>query len=163
MRLNVSRWLGPAILLAVLATDQFLKTWAHASVPRYGDVPVFPGLNLIAINNSGVAFGMAGGLAPWFLILIGLALSTWLFLWLLRTDSTVHRIGLGLAVGGALGNVADRLRFGSVRDYIDIYWGSHHWPAFNLADVAIVVGLATVVIFHEKAPTSFPACSAGGG
>ena len=162
MRSDVNRWFGLVIVVTALAADQLLKSWAHAVVPVYGNVPLAPGLNLVAINNSGVAFGLAGGAAPWLLIIVGLALSAWLFRWLLRTPSVVHRIGLGLAVGGALGNVADRLQFGSVRDYIDIYWGNHHWPAFNLADAAIVVGLALVVIFNEKAPSSAPAGSTRG-
>lgn len=142
--------LGVAVLLVSLVADQILKSWAHATVSAFGVIPVVPGFNIVAIDNSGVAFGLAGGSAPWILILIGLALSGWLFLWLMRTRSTLHAIGLGLAVGGALGNVMDRLLLGAVRDYIDVYWNSLHWPAFNLADVAIVSGLAMVVIFQEK-------------
>ena len=163
MSSDVKRWIGPALAVAALAADQFLKSWAHEAVRANGDIPLVPGLNLVAINNSGVAFGIAGGAAPLLLILIGLALSAWLFLWSLRSHSSAHRMGLGLAVGGALGNVADRMRFGSVRDYIDIYWANHHWPAFNLADVAIVIGLAVVVIFQEKTPMSIPAGSTRGG
>ena len=153
---DVKRWLGPALAVAALAADQFLKSWTHQTVRSSGDILLLPGLKLVAINNSGVAFGIAGGAAPWLLILVGLGLSAWLFLWLLQAYSTAHRVGLGLAIGGALGNVTDRLLFGSVRDYIDIYWRNHHWPAFNLADVAIVVGLALVVIFQEKARTPIP-------
>lgn len=145
------RAVGVAILLVSLVADQILKSWAHAAVSVTGVIPVVPGFNIVAIDNSGVAFGLAGGSAPWVLILIGLVLSGWLFLWLMRTRSMLHAIGLGLAVGGALGNVMDRLLLGAVRDYIDIHWNNLHWPAFNLADVAIVSGLAIVVLFQEKA------------
>lgn len=159
MRAKVTRGLGVAIVLISLVADQVLKSWAHASVKAYGVTPVMPGLNIVAIDNSGMAFGVAGGSAPWILILIGLTLSAWLLLWLMRTSSTAEAIGLGLAVGGALGNVADRLLLGAVRDYIDVYWNELHWPAFNLADVAIVSGLTMVVLFHDKASGNQPAAT----
>ena len=159
MRVKVTRGFGVAILLISLAADQILKSWAHASVNACGVIPVMGGLNIVAIDNSGMAFGVAGGSAPWILILIGLTLSAWLFLWLMRTRSTLDAVGLGLAVGGALGNVADRLLLGAVRDYIDVYWNELHWPAFNLADVAIVTGLMMVVLFHDKASDNQPAAT----
>lgn len=149
MHPELARALGLSLAVFSLIGDQVLKIWAHASVNYYGVIPVFPGFNIVAIDNSGMAFGIAGGSAPWILILIGIVLAGCLFLWLLRTRSTIHAAGLGLAVGGALGNIADRLLLGAVRDYIDLYWSGLHWPSFNLADVAIVTGLALVVLFPE--------------
>lgn len=148
---------GFAVLLITLAADQGLKTWAHAAVGVGGNIAVIPGLRIVASHNSGVAFGLATGSAPWLLILIGLLLSAGLLAWLMRTRSWVHGIGLGLAVGGALGNVADRVVLGAVRDFIDVFWGASHWPAFNLADVAIVSGLAAIFLFKEHdQPTQVP-------
>lgn len=105
-----------AIIPATFVLDQLSKTATHGLVGPGNVMAVFPGFNLVAFTNSGVAFG------------------------------------LGLAIGGALSNVVDRLMFGAVRDYIDLYWGTLHWPAFNLADVAIVIGLSLLVLVGEKQP-----------
>lgn len=150
MRLKALPALGLAMALATLVVDQLLKGLAHAWVGLHGPIRSFPGLNIVASSNTGMAFGVGQGAALWLLIGIAVAISTWLFLWLLRTGRPVVAVGLGLAIGGALGNVLDRLRLGSVRDFIDVYWRDWHWPAFNLADAAIVTGLAMVILFHEE-------------
>lgn len=158
MRSRATILLGAALAAAALAADQFLKSWTHAWVAGHGDVHLFPGLDIIATSNTGVAFSLAQGVAPGFLIAVGIALAMLFWLWLVRTGSLVHAAGLGLAIGGALGNVVDRLRFGSVRDFIDVYWGNHHWPAFNLADAVIVTGLALLILFpgERGQPTRGP-------
>lgn len=138
--------LGAALAVAALAADQLLKSWAHAWVAQHGDINLFAGLDIIATSNNGVAFSLAQGLAPGFLIAVGITLSMLFCVWLVRTQNLAHAAGLGLAIGGALGNVVDRLRFGSVRDFIDVYWGAHHWPAFNLADAVVVAGLALLIL-----------------
>lgn len=143
-------FLGLAVAFLSLVADQILKSWAHAWVGAHGTIPALPGLNIIATSNTGIAFGLGQGAALWILIGIAVAISAWLFLWLLRTRRPIVAVGLGLAIGGALGNVLDRLRLGSVRDFIDVYWRDWHWPAFNLADAAIVTGLAMVILFHEE-------------
>lgn len=140
---------GFAVLLITLATDQVLKSWAHAAVGVSDTLAVAPGFSIVALHNSGVAFGLATSSAPWLLILIGVLLSTGLLAWLLRTRSWVHGIGLGLAVGGALGNLVDRVFLGTVRDFIDVFTADLHWPAFNLADAAIVSGLLVVILLKE--------------
>ena len=152
MRSRASVMLGAALAAAVLAADQLLKGWAHGRVARHGDLHLFPGFDIIATSNTGVAFSLAQGFAPSLLIAVGIALSILFGLWLFRTHSLAHAAGLGLAIGGALGNVVDRLRFGSVRDFIDLYWGVHHWPAFNLADAAVVTGLAMLLLLPEGPP-----------
>lgn len=151
MSLNRLSALGLFVGACTLTADQLLKSWAHAWVAAHGPVHAFPALNLIATSNTGIAFGIGQGGALWILVGIAVAISAWLFLWLLRTRRPVVAVGLGLAIGGALGNVLDRLRLGSVRDFIDVYWRDWHWPAFNLADAAIVTGLAIVIFFHEEA------------
>lgn len=142
--------LGATAALVTLVADQLLKTWAHAWVGKNGPVPAFSGLNIIATSNTGMAFSIGQGAALWLLVGIALVISAWLFWWLLRARKHVEAIGLGLVIGGALSNVLDRLRFGAVRDFIDLYWRGHHWPAFNLADAAIVTGLALVILFHQE-------------
>lgn len=82
------------------------------------------------------------------LVGIAVVVSALLFLWLVRAQEPIRATGLGLAIGGALENVLDRLRVGSVRDFIDLYWRDWHRPAFNLADAAIAIGLA-IVISHS--------------
>ena len=146
--------LGSLVAVAVFGADQYLKGWAHAWVGAHGNLRPVHGLNIIATSNTGVAFSVAQDVAPGLLIAIGIALAGLFAAWLWRSRSLVHAAGLGLAIGGALGNVADRLRFGSVRDFIDVYWSDHHWPAFNLADAAVVIGLALLILFpsdHAKA------------
>ena len=133
-----------------LAADQILKSWAHAWVGAHGPVLAFPGLTIMATSNTGMAFSIGDGAAIWVLVGIALAISGLLFWWLLRAQRPVEALGLGLAIGGALGNVVDRLRFGAVRDFIDLYWRDWHWPAFNFADVAIVIGLAMVILLNRK-------------
>ena len=156
MRSERTALLGATVALIALAADQILKSWAHAWVGSHGDIRPFPGLNIIATSNTGVAFSLAQGIAPSLLVALGIMLSAVFCAWLLRTRSYAHATGLGLAIGGALGNVVDRLRFGSVRDFIDVYWGSHHWPAFNLADVVIVSGLALLILFPEQRARKAP-------
>lgn len=141
--------LGLLTALGSLIADQLLKSWTHAWVGAYGPIRPFPGLNIIATSNTGMAFGVGQGAALWVLVAIAAAISAWLFRWLLRTPRPITAIGLGLAIGGALSNVLDRLRLGSVRDFIDVYWQDWHWPAFNLADAAIVTGLAIVILFPD--------------
>ena len=150
MRSKAPVLLGGALAAAALAGDQLLKGWAHGRVARLGDLRLFPGFEIVATRNTGVSFSLAQGFAPSLLIAVGITLSILFGLWLFRTHSLAHAAGLGLAIGGALGNVADRMRFGSVRDFIDLYWGVHHWPAFNLADAAVVTGLAILLLLPER-------------
>ena len=151
--------LGLVFALSTLAADQLLKSWTHAWVGARGPIRLVPGLDIIATRNTGMAFGIGQGAALWVLVGVAVAISAWLFLWLLRTRRRIVAIGLGLAIGGALGNVLDRLRLGAVRDFIDVYWRDWHWPAFNFADMSVVVGLAIVILFHDdrslgkKSPT----------
>lgn len=141
--------LGLCIALLTLIADQILKSSAHAWVGAHGPIHVFPWLDIIATSNTGMAFGLGQGASLWLVVGIAVAICTWLFLWLLRTRRSAEAIGLGLAIGGALSNVVDRLRLGSVRDFIDVYWQTWHWPAFNFADMAIVTGLVIVIFFHD--------------
>ena len=153
-------WLAVAAGLAV--ADQLAKEWALAALK--GPVALLPSLNLILVHNPGAAFGVlsqAGGWQRWFFIAAGLAIGVFVAVWLRRAARSDRRwlsTGLSLVLGGALGNVWDRIVRGAVVDFIDVYYGRFHWPAFNVADAAISVGAAIVILAsirgdaEERAP-----------
>lgn len=112
----------------------------------YVRVEVLPFFNIVMVWNQGVSFGMlGGGVAP--LALVGLALLiTGVFgVWLTRTTRWVEAVACALVIGGAVGNIVDRLRFGAVADFLDIHVAGYHWPAFNLADSCITLGILVVL------------------
>jgi signal peptidase II len=146
------------IAAAALAADQASKYAVDRWVAFDASHVIVPGLlSLRRTSNPGVAFGLgADSTAPWMaplLILFSLAVIV-LLVWLLATNragGSLGRCGLALILGGAAGNVLDRVMRHSVTDFIDFYIGSHHWYTFNLADSAIVIGAALVVLelFHD--------------
>ena len=148
------RWRGlwPALALAagVLVLDQVTKWLILAVVmqpPRVVEVTGF--LNLVLVYNKGVSFGLFGGRGAWTIWVfsaLAVAIVAGLMTWLFRRGGLWHTIAVGLICGGALGNVVDRLRFGSVVDFVDFYAGSWHWPAFNVADSAITIGVAVLLV-----------------
>ena len=113
-------------------------------------IPVTSFLNFVLVWNKGVTFGLLGktGLAYMPYILIGVAALIVLSLgrWLVRTESTAVALAVGGIMGGAVGNIIDRLRYGAVVDFLDFYYQAHHWYAFNVADAAIVTGVAILLI-----------------
>ncbi len=142
------RRLGPAVFLLVLALDLLTKQWALAALGDQGFVEVTGFFNLVLVWNRGVSFGMfqAGGEAGrWLLVLMALIVSIVLVIWLRRERRVLPRLAIWLILAGALGNVVDRVRFGAVVDFLDFHAFGYHWPAFNVADSAIVVGAALLV------------------
>jgi len=156
---NLSRWLSVLIALLVFVGDQVTKSLVEKSIAEYTVVPVLPGFfNLTHTKNTGVAFGIfSGSPAPWktaLLIVVSAALIAAVvsFIWRSRRVHWEAGVGLALVLGGASSNLVDRIRTGQVVDFLDFYWRGYHWPAFNLADSAIVVGaifLVIQVIFSE--------------
>ena len=139
--------LGVCGVAAALAADQVSKAAANAySDFLAGGIPVFPGFNLIFLRNDGVTFGLLGGVPWWALSGLALGITVWVAILLVQTGNRLEATAYGLIIGGALGNVADRLRFGAVTDFLDIYVGTWHWPAFNLADVAVVGGVGVLLM-----------------
>ncbi|WP_426960367.1 signal peptidase II [Muricoccus radiodurans] len=143
--------LGLPVALAALLVDQVTKAWAlDALWPPYSPgIVVLPVLNLRLGFNTGVTFGMfAGGPASsvWILSGVALAVVTWLLVWMWRSTSRLEVPALGLIVGGAIGNVADRLRRGAVTDFLDAHYEGWHWPTFNMADVGIVCGVGMLLL-----------------
>lgn len=139
----------PVALIAVLA-DQITKALMISAVmspPRV--IPVTPFFNLILTFNRGVSFSLLSSdsaFGPWALSALALAI-VFVLLWMMvRSRNTWEAVGLGAIVGGALGNVIDRIRQGAVTDFLDFYAGDWHWPAFNMADVAIATGVALLLV-----------------
>ncbi|MBI5451183.1 MAG: signal peptidase II [Gammaproteobacteria bacterium] len=143
------RWLWVSVLVIVL--DQLSKYLATHSLELYQSVHVMPMFDLTLTYNAGAAFSFlssASGWQRWFFIALALAVGTLIVVWLRRTPASERRAGLGLALilGGALGNVWDRIIHGRVIDFIDVYYAQWHWPVFNLADSAISLGAVLLVI-----------------
>ncbi len=140
---------GLVIGAAVAVIDQLVKWWIVdwlAEPP--GFVEVLPFFNLVMVWNRGVSFGLLGdaGLAPYLMAGIAGLVVIGLVVWLARVAQRLLAGSIGLIIGGALGNIVDRLRFGAVADFVDLHAGGYHWPTFNVADAAITVGVAVMLI-----------------
>jgi signal peptidase II len=148
---NALPWLGISVLL--IGLDQWSKSLAVSKLAYQQAVAVVPGFwNWTLTHNTGAAFSFlahAGGWQHGFFIGLAFAITAVLTVWLARTPRRDWRTALPLAmiVGGALGNVIDRFRFGYVIDFIQWYWHDHYWPVFNLADSSIVVGAVALALF----------------
>ncbi|KTD22413.1 signal peptidase II [Legionella londiniensis] len=146
-------WFILALLIILL--DQGSKHWALASLSPYQPEPVIPMLNLTLAYNTGAAFSFlsnAGVWHKWFFVLFSLGMSIFLTVWIIRSPSSAHLqlTALTLILGGALGNLVDRVVLGYVIDFIDVYYHHYHWPVFNLADCAISLGALLLFIDFLK-------------
>ena len=108
-------------------------------------IEVLPFFNLTMVWNEGISFGLFQTGNPWPLIILSLVISAFFVHWLFKSDSRFESIALSMVIGGALGNVIDRLHFGAVADFIDIHWNGWHYPAFNAADSFISVGIVMLI------------------
>lgn len=145
---NGLRWLGLSALAIVL--DQITKLAVAAKLTAYQDViPVTSFFNLVHVHNTGAAFSLFANQGGWqkaFFLTVAVIASV-VIAWLLRKPGgrVVYYAALALILGGALGNVIDRLAYGHVIDFLDFYVGAWHWPAFNVADSAITLGAALLI------------------
>lgn len=142
------KWLCLSAVIVVL--DQASKIAASAALRLYEPVAVMPYFNFTLLHNEGAAFSFlsqAGGWQRWFFTGIALLISGVIIVWLYRLPKAEvwTAAALSLVLGGAVGNVVDRIRFGYVVDFIDVYYGAWHWPAFNIADAAISVGAVLLI------------------
>ncbi len=148
---NALPWLALSAIVIVL--DQLTKSWVLSSLPEYQPIPVIEGFwNWYRTYNTGAAFSFlsdAGGWQQYFFIVLAFAICGLLAFWLWRTPRGDWRTALpfALVIGGAIGNVIDRFQHGHVIDFIQWHWRDHYWPAFNLADAAIVGGAIGIALF----------------
>lgn len=136
----------------VVLLDQVSKAWVLQSFRLYESRPVVEGwFHLTYVRNPGAAFGLFAGRAeafrvPFFLIVTAIALvAIAIIAWRLPKGRPVLLSALALVFGGAVGNLIDRIRWGEVVDFLDVFWRTHHWPAFNVADSAISVGMTLLI------------------
>jgi signal peptidase II len=156
------------VSLAVIVLDQWTKWLVEVHLPHHSTHPVIPGLfNLTHVRNTGVAFGLFasdGGGGGWLLTLLGLGalIAVGLYFWYTPSRDRVLLVALALVVGGAVGNLIDRVSSGAVTDFLDVYMGLHHWPSFNVADSAISIGIVLMAIDsfrprqHHESPAAAP-------
>lgn len=142
------KWLWLALVVLVL--DQVTKHWVVADMALYESIQVLPFFNLTYVHNYGAAFSFlsdAGGWQRWFFAFIAAAVSGLLIFWLNKLKPGQWMLGASYALilGGALGNLYDRMVLGYVVDFLDVYWNTSHWPAFNIADSGICIGAALII------------------
>lgn len=159
---DAKRAFGFWLLLAaaIIAVDQASKQWVLDSFRLHEMRQVTGFFNLVLVYNSGAAFSFlagAGGWQKWFFVSLALGISIWL-LTLLRqhADERLLPLAVSLILAGALGNMIDRLRFDAVVDFLDFHLAGYHWPAFNVADSAITVGVALMLLQQWRLPKENP-------
>lgn len=143
------KWLWLSVLAIILdqASKQIIVSYMHL----YQSIAVTPFFNLTYVQNTGAAFSFlsdAGGWQRWFFAVLAFIVSIVLTIWLarLKDNETLLAISLALILGGAIGNLIDRVSYGYVIDFLDVYYQSWHWPAFNVADSAISLGVTLMLL-----------------
>ena len=143
------RTAGAIVAVLVIAFDQASKWWIlgyFAMRPSIIEATSF--FNVVLVMNRGVSFGLVpieAAWGPWLFAGIAALIVAMLIGWLARAENTVLAVGIGLVIGGAIGNGVDRIRYGGVVDFLDFHLGSYHWPAFNVADASIVIGVGALL------------------
>jgi len=142
----------------VISLDQASKWIVSSLFSLHETLVVMPYFNLTLAHNYGAAFSFlagAGGWQRWFFIGLSLVISVALVVWLkkLSSHAKLEAVSISLILGGAIGNVIDRIYFGYVIDFLDVYYGTYHWPVFNIADSAICIGAGLLILdsFISKA------------
>ena len=149
--------LGYSITVLVFVLDQLAKYWVTAvlDLRDRGVVPLITGFDLTWVENSGVSMGLFradGDTGRWLLVGVTLAIAAGVAAWIAREANRADTIALGLVLGGALGNIVDRVRYGYVVDFFHAYWRDHHFYVFNVADAAITVGVILLLVRAALAP-----------
>jgi signal peptidase II len=150
---ELSDILPVGIAVVVIIVDQLTKLWIMATFPLHGQQNIIPGFfNLVYVTNTGAAFGFLAGSNSMLRQVFFVAVAIMALIVIVISYGHMKRQGrlfvyaLGLIAGGAVGNLIDRIRFGSVVDFLDFYVGSYHWPAFNAADSAITTGVGLFLL-----------------
>jgi signal peptidase II len=146
---NMLKWLWLSLLAVIL--DQGSKLVIAGSMQLYQSIPIMPYFNFTYVHNTGAAFSFlseAGGWQRWFFAGLALVISIVITIWLsrLKQHETLLAVALSLVLGGAIGNLIDRLAYGYVIDFLDVYYQTWHWPAFNIADSAITLGVILMLV-----------------
>jgi len=147
---GASAWLMLSALVVI--ADQVSKAWIVRHFAEFEFVSLLPILDITRMHNVGAAFSFlasASGWQRWLFIALAVAVSIGIIVWMLRLQRNAHALlscGLALVLGGAVGNVIDRIRLGHVVDFIHFHWGRAYFPAFNVADSAITVGAACLLL-----------------
>lgn len=155
---QLSKWAVSEFLMRTDGAAMDLWSWIVSAPERldFHRVEVLPFFNVVMVWNQGVSFGLFNqdtNYGPLMLVALALAISVGFGVWLFRSNSVLQMAGLSMVIGGAIGNVIDRLRFGAVMDFLDVHAFGYHWPAFNVADSAIVVGVVILMVhalFYDK-------------
>ncbi len=147
--LKMLKWLALSLLAVVL--DQASKWAVDSSMQLYQSISLVPYFNLTYVRNTGAAFSFlseAGGWQRWFFAGLAIVISIVIAVWLarLKQHETLLAVALSLVLGGAIGNLIDRLAYGYVIDFLDVYYQTWHWPAFNIADSAITLGVVLMLL-----------------
>ena len=155
MKISNFKWLWLTLLIVIL--DQLSKSAASQWLAFNQAQPVFPGFNLTLVHNTGAAFSFlrdAGGWQRYFFIILTTGISAVLLIWLVRLPARRASLACALAliIGGAVGNLWDRLQYGYVIDFIEVYYDKWSWPVFNIADSAITVGAFLLILDAFKKP-----------
>lgn len=143
------KWLWVSV--ATLLLDQASKLAVDGSMQLFESIPLMPYFNLTYVHNTGAAFSFlaqAGGWQRWLFAGLAVVMSSIIAVWLLRLQKheTLMAAALSLVLGGAIGNLIDRVAYGYVIDFLDVYYQDWHWPAFNIADSAICVGVGLMLL-----------------
>lgn len=149
--------LGYGLALVVFLLDQLVKYWILEIVrlPEQGSIPLAPFFSLTFVGNVGVSMGMfqaSSDFGRWVLVAITGAIAGIVAVWIAREQQRVEVLALGLVLGGALGNIVDRIRFGYVVDFLHFYWGAMSFWVFNVADAAITLGVLVLLWRALTAP-----------
>lgn len=149
---KIKTWPFYVLAIVVIILDQITKIWVNNALDYREVIPVIPFFNITLAYNPGAAFSFLAdqpGWQRWFFTVLALVISTVLVVWIkkLKPEELSLGVPLGLILGGAIGNVIDRIAYGHVIDFLDVYYESHHWPAFNIADSAICVGAVLMIWF----------------
>lgn len=148
----MSGWRWLPLTAAIIVLDQATKAWIDRHFELYEGVTVLPVLDITRLHNTGAAFSFlagAGGWQRWFFTILAIGVSAGILVWMKRLHAREQGLlaaGLALVLGGAIGNVIDRMRHGYVVDFVHVHWGSAYFPAFNVADAAITVGAILVIL-----------------
>ena len=152
---------GFALAALVLVLDQISKYWVLNIIrlPEIGGIDVLPFFRLTFVGNIGVSMGLLEAdtaLSRWLLTAVTAGIAVAVALWLRREKNPVDIAALGLVLGGAIGNIIDRMRFGYVVDFLHFFWGEHSFYVFNLADAAITLGVILLLVRAVLAPSDTP-------